>query len=542
MVTPAAAPAAVPLVPTSLVTSPIAPTPPAAPHAPTPTVTTAAPASPAASTAVTAPATPVPAQGASSVAVDLTASTPVSEMLPDNQLGDSQLNPPSCRGSPMPTQIDASPSPQPMDFKPVTAEGMKAFWSTLRRKSTDELSVAQPSPQTRVLGTDMSPAAASAATPSTHDAQSVQPSAETASPPTPVITETPPAPTSAGDVLTPVAPAEATPPPQSGTAPPGPVAATPAPPVRTAEDDEDIKEAKAAYMRFYRSVRSKKAPPAVSKKFVEASANKSGRLMRALFSEYIESNEDWLNSALVLNESQEDREVTGGRWNWLTRGDLMKKYHNNSAIVQELINGKVIAGKWKEHPEFPGNADMKLYHCWMEDFEVQENRHSRSVSHIRETMADSYNGTQRAPNSGDGGVPGNQGNPGNNGQPRVPKPEKEKTDEQLARAAIVKVNANLLEITQWSFKLTSAGVAEVVATAFVSQMESEEKNLRDAKQAQETALSLGQPLKDVTKMLDDANTQYRTASVQIRKHATAPKPKAKGKAKAKAGAAANGTA
>jgi hypothetical protein len=39
--------------------------------------------------------------------------------------------------------------------------------------------------------------------------------------------------------------------------------------------------------------------------------------------------------------------------------DLMAKYHNNGSIVQELINGKLISGKWKEHPEFPGNADSR---------------------------------------------------------------------------------------------------------------------------------------------------------------------------------------
>jgi hypothetical protein len=33
------------------------------------------------------------------------------------------------------------------------------------------------------------------------------------------------------------------------------------------------------------------------------------------------------------------------------------KYHNNSAIVQELIAGKLVSGQWKEHPEFPGNQD-----------------------------------------------------------------------------------------------------------------------------------------------------------------------------------------
>ena len=88
----------------------------------------------------------------------------------------------------------------------------------------------------------------------------------------------------------------------------------------------------------------------------------------------------------------------------------------------------------------------------------------------------------------------------------------------------MKVNANLLEISQWQYKLISAGVsrakfdqtvslhimhvvfhqsshyfflrfiilrAEVVATAFVSQMESEERNLREAKNALESALSAG---------------------------------------------------
>lgn len=37
--------------------------------------------------------------------------------------------------------------------------------------------------------------------------------------------------------------------------------------------------------------------------------------------------------------------------------DLMIKYHQNGAIVQELINGKVISGAYKEHPELPGNLE-----------------------------------------------------------------------------------------------------------------------------------------------------------------------------------------
>ena len=83
--------------------------------------------------------------------------------------------------------------------------------------------------------------------------------------------------------------------------------------------------------------------------------------------------------------------------------------------------------------------------------------------------------------------------------------------------------------------------APVVATAFVSQMQTEEQNLREAKSALENALAGGRPLKDVTDRLDAANTRYRGASVQIRKHATVPKARA-AKAKAKGAAAPNGAA
>lgn len=251
-----------------------------------------------------------------------------------------------------------------------------------------------------------------------------------------------------------------------------------------------------------------------------------------------------------MTESQEDSETTGGRFSWLTKPDLLVKYHNNSAIVQELIAGKLVSGQWKEHPEFPGNQEMRLYRVWMEDYEVNENRHSRNLSHVRETEG-SYEGIDASalggavPNSNNSSTPGNGRGDGNRDvRSRIPKEKKEKkekTDDQLARAAIVKVNANLLEISQWEFKLKTAGVAPVVATAFVSQMQTEEQNLREAKSALENALAGGRPLKDVTDRLDAANTQYRGASVQIRKHATVPKARA-AKAKAKGAAAPNGAA
>jgi hypothetical protein len=39
----------------------------------------------------------------------------------------------------------------------------------------------------------------------------------------------------------------------------------------------------------------------------------------------------------------------------------------------------------KVETTYLGSAeDMKLYRCWVEDYEVNESRHSSSVSHIRE--------------------------------------------------------------------------------------------------------------------------------------------------------------
>ncbi|CAL1129990.1 unnamed protein product [Cladocopium goreaui] len=102
-----------------------------------------------------------------------------------------------------------------------------------------------------------------------------------------------------------------------------------------------------------------------------------------------------------------------------------------------------------------------------------------------------------------------------------PKPKssapKVKTDEQLARAAVVKANANLLEISQWDYKLANASVPKVVRDAYVSSMETEGKELRDAKTAVELALSLGQSLKEPTEKLESANENYRKSSGQVKK-------------------------
>ena len=82
---------------------------------------------------------------------------------------------------------------------------------------------------------------------------------------------------------------------------------------------DDKKDTRAAYMRYYRSVRSPKVPAAVAVKFRQACQDKTGKLAAELFAAYMESGENWLSSSIVMEESQAHNETEGGRWGWMTK-------------------------------------------------------------------------------------------------------------------------------------------------------------------------------------------------------------------------------
>ena len=257
------------------------------------------------------------------------------KLLPDNQLGDSSLFPPPspvapATPSPGPTPVapaivhpphvtTAKPERLPAEreptdlFKPVTREGMRAFWAVMKRQSTDSL-LASPAPSHDLPSPAPSPAPVQAvptASPvpmQTTSSASPVPSAtspvpsqtvptasavaETVPTARPVPSETVPTPSPAPSqtvppaspvplqnipVTSPALPAPSAPeqpaPAAASTSPSPPVETTPstghtAPdePALPAEPTADqIKEARATYMRFYRSVRSAKAPVEVTK-------------------------------------------------------------------------------------------------------------------------------------------------------------------------------------------------------------------------------------------------------------------------------------
>lgn len=201
----------------------------------------------------TTPETRQPAQAAQASAP--AATPPLAKLLPDNQLGDSSIfSPPtpapsSLKSAPVPSSSPRSADPSALEFQPITAESMKAFWCSLRRKSTDELSAAN---RVEPPKTPPAPPASFPTQPPVPTSSPVVPSPTPS--PTPVPTATPAS-----------APSMASSPGPSETPVHSPAAVPPAAPTPPAVETADPKEARAAYMRFYRSVRSTKAPAAVTK-------------------------------------------------------------------------------------------------------------------------------------------------------------------------------------------------------------------------------------------------------------------------------------
>ena len=225
-----------------------------------------------------------------------------SPLLPDNQLGDSSIFPPapkSLLATSPPKSAPPTPEAGAIKFQPVTSEGMRAFWAIMKRKSTDSMIGSPPPPSTApstgtvatspgVSGVSASPVPSAKASPSHVDAANTTAKAAVAVPPTPAaapaqaMPAAPPAATPAQAM--PAGPPAATPakavPVAPAAAAPTPSAATPATPAATSPSPEgapstaatpsepsadDVKEARATYMRFYRSLRSAKAPAAITK-------------------------------------------------------------------------------------------------------------------------------------------------------------------------------------------------------------------------------------------------------------------------------------
>eukprot|EP00435_Cladocopium_sp_Y103_P034615 s1799_g9.t1 len=106
-----------------------------------------------------------------------------------------------------------------------------------------------------------------------------------------------------------------------------------------------------------------------------AGANKQEK-MAILFEEWCGAGEDWRTSSfLVRIRTKHSAKKRGGR-RWMTQEQLATKY-NCSQTAQEIVNAKESDPVLKKtqirpHPELPNRADLRLYLCWDESVESDE--------------------------------------------------------------------------------------------------------------------------------------------------------------------------
>ena len=249
------------------------------------------------------------------------------------------------------TEADASQHTAPMEVEAsptVTASGATAATATTPSPAVSNVEIVAPIPPSTAEVAP--PTAAPTARPMDVDLTATAPAATTPEPPMASPASVPganvpaPAPTrevTPADTAAPAAletrahavPEHAS----SGTVPP------PTPPIALADtlrsvvrevmdggsepprvDEGDKKRNRAQYMRYYRSLRSPNCPAIIRKQFEEANAASPAEYqqkLQALFQVFKDSNEDWMNSSIVLRETRSHSTSHHGIWKWMTRDD-----------------------------------------------------------------------------------------------------------------------------------------------------------------------------------------------------------------------------
>eukprot|EP00435_Cladocopium_sp_Y103_P066067 s13_g28.t1 len=116
-------------------------------------------------------------------------------------------------------------------------------------------------------------------------------------------------------------------------------------------------------MRFYRSLDS-----------TSLSERKSQK-MQVLFEQWLSASEDWSASTLVLSMRHSHTHTKRGSRRWMTRADLLAKYHGDESIVDEIIREKESDAVTKTqscraHPDAPNNPKLKQFLCYDEETEA----------------------------------------------------------------------------------------------------------------------------------------------------------------------------
>ncbi|CAE7751733.1 unnamed protein product [Symbiodinium sp. CCMP2592] len=143
------------------------------------------------------------------------------------------------------------------------------------------------------------------------------------------------------------------------------------------------KKLHARYMRFSRSLTSGRTPKEV-RKLADRDLDSDQR--NFLFEHWLQANENWNASKLLVTLKNKSGKKKVGLRRWLTKADLLQKYKDEE-VVQAIIDAKVndkelCKTQVRNHPDCPHREDLKQYLCVVDDSE--ENYEGEEVEHTFE--------------------------------------------------------------------------------------------------------------------------------------------------------------
>ncbi|CAE7751716.1 unnamed protein product [Symbiodinium sp. CCMP2592] len=105
-----------------------------------------------------------------------------------------------------------------------------------------------------------------------------------------------------------------------------------------------------------------------------------------LFEHWLQANENWNASKLLVTLKNKSGKKKVGLRKWLTKADLLQKYKDEE-VVQAIIDAKVndkelCKTQVRNHPDCPHREDLKQYLCVVDDSE--ENYEGEEVEHTFE--------------------------------------------------------------------------------------------------------------------------------------------------------------
>lgn len=147
------------------------------------------------------------------------------------------------------------------------------------------------------------------------------------------------------------------------------------------QDEQDLekvlkqKESRARYMRFYRSLRSKRTPLEVRR--AGAAAYRQSDRLQVLLEQWLACSGQWKASEFYYQARQKKRSRRHGCRKWLTRSEIATKYGSfdtaDSIIAQKMRDPEISKDQIRCHPDMHGQEtdDTRQYLVWDQDGEEE---------------------------------------------------------------------------------------------------------------------------------------------------------------------------